>query len=493
MENLPFDPAAYEVKTCTLENNTIEYRAFEGLSYCTRPEDPIQVLNLFAPEAFYRGESINGYDLHTAPIFVLNQVGGYMPGPAGVPGPNRNGRGINIIFKCLAHGYVVAAVGVRGRTSGTKSNEIFEGGAIRKEEAVSDHFTGKAPALIVDMKAAIRFLRFHQGRIPGDTEKMVTDGISAGGALSALVGATGNSPDYEPYLKAIGALEGRDDIFAASCYCPIHNLEHADMAYEWEFCGIWDFHRTKHVIQDGQDVKVPFVGELTEAERENSKALKALFPDYVNSLGLKAPDGMLLTMEPDGTGSFQDYVISLLVASAQHEVETRQSRQGGMAERAIDAVPEELDCLTVEDGKVTGVDWEGYLRFITRMKNVPAFDALDLSSPENGEFGTAAIPARHFTAFAMERSTAEGAQMAEVQVVKMLNPVEYIGKADTARHWRVRHGAADRDTSMAIPTILALMLRNRGFDVDFRIPWAMPHSGDYDLPELFAWVDSLVK
>ena len=83
--------------------------------------------------------------------------------------------------------------------------------------------------------------------------------------------------------------------------------------------------------------------------------------------------------------------------------------------------------------------------------------------------------------------------MAEVQVVKMLNPVEYIGKADTARHWRVRHGAADRDTSMAIPTILALMLRNRGFDVDFRIPWAMPHSGDYDLPELFAWVDSLVK
>ena len=91
MENLPFDPAAYEVKTCTLENNTIEYRAFEGLSYCTRPEDPIQVLNLFAPEAFYRGESINGYDLHTAPIFVLNQVGGYRPGRGSRSEPERAG------------------------------------------------------------------------------------------------------------------------------------------------------------------------------------------------------------------------------------------------------------------------------------------------------------------------------------------------------------------------------------------------------------------
>ena len=24
---------------------------------------------------------------------------------------------------------------------------------------------------------------------------------------------------------------------------PIINLEHADMAYEWEFCGVNDFHR----------------------------------------------------------------------------------------------------------------------------------------------------------------------------------------------------------------------------------------------------------
>ena len=64
-------------------------------------------------------------------------------------------------------------------------------------------------------------------------EKIITSGTSAGGALSALTGATGNCEDYEPFLKAICAADERDDIFAANCYCPIHNLDNADTAYEW--------------------------------------------------------------------------------------------------------------------------------------------------------------------------------------------------------------------------------------------------------------------
>ena len=51
--------------------------------------------------------------------------------------------------------------------------------------------------------------------------------------------------DYEPYLKEIGAADERDDIFAASCYCPIHNLENSDTAYEWLFCGENEFRRMK--------------------------------------------------------------------------------------------------------------------------------------------------------------------------------------------------------------------------------------------------------
>lgn len=63
--------------------------------------------------------------------------------------------------------------------------------------------------------------------------------------------------------------------------------------------------------------------------------------------------------------------------------------------------------------------------------------------------------------------------------------------AHVAQYWRIRHGAKDRDTSLAIPIILALKLRQAGKQVDLALPWGVPHSGDYDLDELFAWVDSL--
>lgn len=56
-----------------------------------------------------------------------------------------------------------------------------------------------------------------------------------------------------------------------------------------------------------------------------------------------------------------------------------------------------------------------------------------------------------------------------------------IGRADTAKYWRIRHGSFDRDTSLAIPVILATMLENNGCDVDFHLPWGLPHSGDYDI------------
>ena len=126
------------------------------------------------------------------------------------------------------------------------------------------------------------------------------------------------------------------------------------------------------------------------------------------------------------------------------------------------------------------------------MKMVPAFDALDLRSPENDEFGDEHVKARHFTAFGQEHSLVPS-ELADPNLVRMMNPTAYIGVADTAKHWRIRHGAFDRDTSLAIPVILSLLLEKQGYDVDLFLPWGLPHSGDYDLPELFAWIDSLAK
>ena len=83
--------------------------------------------------------------------------------------------------------------------------------------------------------------------------------------------------------------------------------------------------------------------------------------------------------------------------------------------------------------------------------------------------------------------------MASPEMIRIMNPLSFIGTADTAPHWRIRHGAFDRDTSLAIPVILATVLKNQYFDVDFALPWGLPYSGDYDLKEQFAWIDRICK
>jgi hypothetical protein len=492
MDNiLQFNDKKYEVKTCELEGRSITYRSFEGLDYCTNPLDPIQKMNIFVPEVYYQGGQINGYGLSTAPIFMPNTVGGYMPGPVDEPGRDHMGR-INSIFCALEHGYVVASAGVRGRTSGKISTEFFEGSKAGQNGTDTGKIVGKAPALIVDMKAAIRYLRHNKAVIPGDTEHIITNGTSAGGALSALAGATGNSEDYTPYLEMIGAADERDDIYAASCYCPIHNLEHADMAYEWQFCGCNDFHRTKHVRTQNGIERVPFSGEMTDKQVELSKKLKKFFPDYLNSLDLKGAYGVDLKLDENGEGGFKDYVKSMVVKSAQKELDTHDSAKRLCRLAVEGSEVEKQSYLEIKEGKVVSIDWDGFVKAITRMKATPAFDALDLNSPENEEFGTEEIKAKHFTEFSYKNSEVQG-DIADLKIVQLLNPTVYIGKATTAKYWRIRHGAYDRDTSLAIPVILATMLENQGYLVDFHLPWGLPHSGDYDLEELFYWIDEIVK
>ena len=488
---LRFAADNYEVKTCELEGKSITYRAFEGLDYCSKPVDPIQKLNLFVPEAFYQGGELNGYTLQTAPIFIPNTVGGYMPGPADSPGRNFKGE-VNSVFRALEHGYVVACPGIRGRTTGMKNQQTFWGSMVDPQEEYAGKLVGKAPALVVDMKAVVRYLRHNQGIVPGDVEHIITNGTSAGGALSALTGATGNSPDYAPYLTEIGAADERDDIFAASCYCPIHNLEHADAAYEWLFSECHEFQKWSFTKVDGEVRKSVEPASLTDRQIELSGELKKQFPPYVNRLGLTDRAGNPLTLDENGEGSFKEYLCSLILQSAQKELNTHDSA-GRLHILAVQGSEvEKQSCLSIEDGQAVALNWEEFIKTITRMKAVPAFDALNLGSPENSEFGTKDVNAKHFTAFSQENSEA-GGEMADERIIRMMNPTEYIGKADTARHWRIRHGAFDRDTALAIPAILALLLENKGYDVDFSLPWGLPHSGDYDLEELFAWVDGICR
>ena len=47
----------------------------------------------------------------------------------------------------------------------------------------------------------------------------------------------------------------------------------------------------------------------------------------------------------------------------------------------------------------------------------------------------------------------------------------------------------DRDTSFLVPINLATKLKNAGYDVDFFLSWNRPHAGDYNLDDLFLWIE----
>jgi hypothetical protein len=215
---------------------------------------------------------------------------------------------------------------------------------------------------------------------------------------------------------------------------------------------------------------------MTPAQIQLSGQLKQHFPAYVNALQLRTPGGAPLHLDAAGHGSFKDYVESFIIGSAQKALADGQDLTS-------------ISPVKVENGKVTGLDFDDYVRFATRMKVTPAFDAQDLSSPENDLFGNPTVKARHFTRFGQEHTTVP-ATLAEADQVRLMNAMSYVGTKDsaTSRFWRIRHGALDRDTSFAVPVILATKLSNTGHTVDFALPWGVSHGGDYDLDELFDWI-----
>ncbi|TXH60447.1 MAG: alpha/beta hydrolase [Thiothrix sp.] len=482
--SLDFDPNKYTSKTLSRGEQTIHYRAYENLIYVQHPLDPqYQRMNIYIPEAYFAGKKMGDFTVDNAPIFLPNKIGAYMPAepdspdlaggmglppmgdkpPADAPVP-AEGHTANASFVALSKGYIVASPGARGSSNQDPSGK----------------YIGKAPAAIVDLKAAVRYLRYNDKTMPGSAEKIISNGTSAGGALSALLGATGNNPDYAPYLKALGAADTSDAIFAVSAYCPITNLDHADSAYEWQLDEIHAY--KKLVISKDTNYQIQRKledGNLTPEQIKLSAQLKALFPNYLNSLNLKDAQGNELKLDAQGNGNFKDLVKSYVLASAQTVLDKGQDLS-------------KLAWLTIKDGKVMDLNFEQYLAYAGRMKTPPAFDALDLSNAENELFGNESVNAQHFTLFSQEHSTNKG-KLADTAIVKLMNPMNYIAapNTDTSKYWRIRHGTVDKDTSLAIPTILATRLSNQGFTVDFAMPWDQGHGGDYDLEALFAWMDQV--
>lgn len=471
-DSLRLDLTRYTTQDITVGGQSLRVRAFEGLSVVARPVAPeYQALNLYIPEAYFNGGRIGAFDARSAPIFLPNAVGGYMPAKPGtlvnrMPGPPGQAVPPSASAVALSRGFVVAAPGARGRTL----------------QSADGQWTGKAPAAIVDLKAAVRWLRHNAGRMPGQVERIISNGTSAGGALSALLGASGNHPDYAAELQALGAAPGRDDVFAVSAYCPITNLAHADEAYEWQFEGQREYRNIAIGMLDFRVQRKEVVGQLSDAQLALSAELRRDFVTYVNGLGLRASDGSVLSLRADGSGSLRDHIGTLLQASAQRALAAGQDLS-------------QTSWLSLDGAQVTGVDVAAYARAVGRMKALPAFDGLALETGENQLFGDLSIDKRHFTAFSASHSSAPNATRADERTVRSMDAMQQIADARStvAANWRIRHGSVDRDTSLAVPALLAAAARQRGAAVDLALPWGRPHSGDYDLDELFAWAQTLVQ
>lgn len=263
-----------------------------GVQYCTNPASTeYESLGIYVPGQYVtaldndngtftltvkENGSVNGYTAKTAPIVIPVNTPGYSAQKA------PTAYNYDKAASYLKAGYIYVTAGARGRSNGTDSSGNLT-------------FSGGAPWGVTDFKAAIRFLRYNKAVLPGDAESIFVFGMSGGGAQTAIIGASGDSELYTPYLESIGAAmkdaSGQsisDAVKGAMAWCPITSLDYANEAYEWNM---------------GQYVSAGTRADTTWTSAL-SKDLASAYADYINQLGLTDPDGNVLTLEKTDSGIY---------------------------------------------------------------------------------------------------------------------------------------------------------------------------------------------
>ena len=259
-----------------------------GIVYCENPADAAyENLGIYVPGAYMSGTE-NGDGTYTCEINTSGSVGDYTAEtapiviPVDTPGYSAMAAPTGYASSTSAYtdaGFVYVYAGCRGRDAG-------------------------APAGVTDLKAAIRYIRYNSEIVPGSTDHIFSFGMSGGGAQSALLGATGDSSLYTPYLEAIGAVSDVSDAVAGSmCWCPITSLDYASEAYEWNL-GVT---RT----------------DLTEEMQTLSDGMAEQFALYINELGLTDETGNVLTLTTSDkgiyqSGSYYEYLKTVIETSLNH-------------------------------------------------------------------------------------------------------------------------------------------------------------------------------
>lgn len=458
---LSFPAEDFVLETEEFEGKKVVYRSYKHVQYVENPVDAdYQSLDVKVPVEI-GGKPV---DASNAPILFMIGVGGYMsyrnrgreagpempPPPAGIalPGmPVEENKG-----RILAGGFVMVEPGCRGR-----DNKFSDG-----------RFYGKAPAALVDLKAALRFIRHNSAVMPGNPDWIVTMGGSAGGALSTLLAVSGNAPELDEYLAEIGAAQERDDVFMSAAYSPIIDLEHADGAYEWEFGKI--------------PAKGPFADKHGHIDQALSAELAQIYREYQDGLRIEGRNGFGML----SCGNMEEYLLK------EYVIPSAERFFGAMAEQERTEYLADRPWIS-RDGERLSFSFEDYARYCGRMKGLPAFDDFEKRMAEPKLFGSESVAARHFTEFSA-RHTGESPVEAEVLKLRsLMNPMYYLeqGSADFARNLWIRHGACDNHTALPVVTNFADKALSLGLDVNARLVWDGGHCADDDAHDLMARIEQL--
>ncbi|MBQ9347152.1 MAG: hypothetical protein IJT94_07425, partial [Oscillibacter sp.] len=422
--------------------------------------------------------AVGSYTADTAPIVYLNECGGWK---------SSSPRSCDTSY--IEQGMVYVTAGARSRDA------VGEDGTL----------TGKAPMQMADLKSGVIQLRANRDVIPGDTDRIVSVGTSGGGQMSSIFGASGNMAEYYPYLYEAGALgvtKSRengyesaypDNIYAAQCYCPIADIENADLAYAWWWVDLADAGGT-------------YGDSFTALDRRLQELEADAFVEYLNGLNLKDADGNALTLDGLRSGTYYDSILgnisdALNASAATGDVDPET------------AYPNSDSWLTKdEDGIWCVTDMAGFMigtgLVNQRNKAVPGFDPLDKSA-ENDAFGTPEDAAVHFSrsvaeilsanyeelsaldgfnaeqvdAYISEALTGDGA-LAIAEQTELLNATGMLlgrggySTVNPALYWRVRSGTADQHTSFSVGYNICLTAQMLGLNADYHLVWDMPHGSN---------------
>ena len=508
--SLTFDNAAWQYD----EANDIYWQV--GVVYVANPASlDYETLGIYVPGAYLEA-SANGDGTYTASVKSDAQVGQFTAAtapyvlPVNTPGFNASQAPTWLadgIASYTQAGMIYLQPGIRGRDNTTDS---------QGQEVV-----GGAPWGVTDLKAAIRYVRYNKDVLLGDTDKIVSFGHSGGGAQSAILGASGDSTLYNPYLEALGAAmkdkEGNpisDAPYGTMTWSPITSLDYADAAYEWN-------------LGQFADSNTRAEGTFTQAL---SQDLAKEYANYINQLGLKH-EGQALTLTESSEGiytqgSYATYLegvvnqsLNNFLADTSFPYTSDGAGPGGSTESVtyetaqayIDSLNAETQWVTYDAAanraKISSLaDFAKYVK--TASKSVPAFDALDRSLAENAVFGVADANELHFdqlvarllknnqakyesltdwnsqyvTDFESDLAKTDGLGKTIAERQDLYNPMFYLTSAYSgyqtskpAPHWRIRSGLSQGDTALTVETNLALALENQANgavkSVDFATVW----------------------